>query len=66
MLVDIELSKRYSKSEIQNLLEYSDKQFTIAIERQYIKFEGNTMFGLFFFQFLRQNHKKLEELHGHT
>ena len=61
--MDVDFSKKYSKQDIKDFLDYDDKQLKIAEERKYLNFEGNSMYGIYFFQFLKNSVKKLEEIH---
>jgi hypothetical protein len=63
MNVEVELSKSYTKKEIQTFLQFSDVQLQRAMDAGLVKFDNNKMYGLFFFQFLKNNHKKLEIIH---
>lgn len=56
--------KKYSKKEISDILQYNSKQLEAAEKQKLIVFQDNTIYGVYFFQFLRNNHIKLEEIHN--
>ena len=62
-MIDIEPTKSYSKADIKKLLDFTDKQLKIAEEQKLIIFSNNSIYGVYFFQFLKNNYKQLEAIH---
>jgi hypothetical protein len=59
-MILIEPQKKYNKKEIMELLEYNSKQLQEAITKKLLVFTDETMYGVYFFQFLKNNSKQLE------
>lgn len=66
-IIEIDPGFKYSKEDIKKFLCFSEKQLLEAEKRKLIDFSNNSyMCGLYFFQFLKANCKKLEEIYnGH-
>lgn len=60
--MNIDLFKKYTKSEIKDLLQFNDTQLKIAIDKKLIVFMDNFMYGAYFFQFLKSNASELESI----
>lgn len=58
----IEPNKRYSKKEIMIFLQYDNKQLEVAENEKLISFSDGYIYGVYFFQFLRNNHLELEKI----
>jgi hypothetical protein len=58
----IEPEKKISREEVRHNLEYTEEQLAKAEKLNLIKFDGNTMYELFFFQFLKLNAPILEKI----
>lgn len=67
-MLEIDLTKLYNRNDILFLLDFTPEKLVLAEKRGLIKFPPNTsgMYGIFFFQCLKQNYKKFEEIHEHN
>lgn len=61
-MINIEPFKKYSRKEIQILLDFTDIQLKTAEQKKFIILFDNTLYGIAFFQFLKQNHLELEKI----
>lgn len=61
-MIEIEISKRYTRNEVALLLELTDIKLKKAEEIGLIKFDQGGLYGLYLFQYLRQNVHKLEQV----
>jgi len=62
-MIVIEPERKYTRKEIMAFLEYNKEQLTDAENRKFIVFTGEYMYGVYFFQFLKNNCKQLEIIH---
>lgn len=63
-MINIEPFKKYSRKEVQQLLEFDDAQLKIAEQKKLIIMFDGSVYGISFFQFLKQNHLELENIKG--
>lgn len=70
-MIEIDPQRKYTRPEIMELLEFNTEQMNTAISQKLIIFPENmtksvpTMYGIYFFQFLKTNCEKLEKIkHG--
>ena len=61
-MIHIEPFKKYNKKEIMSFLEFNEAQLKLAEQRKLIVFFDGFMYGVYIFQFIRDNHKRLEDL----
>lgn len=61
-MINIEPFKKYTRKDIQTLLEFTDAQLKAAEQKKLIVMFDGTMYGISFFQFLKQNHLELEKI----
>ena len=62
--IEIDPAKKYSRSEVQKLLDFTPAQLKVAEEKKLILFFDNQLYGVYFFQFLSTNAPKLEAIHN--
>lgn len=58
----IDPQKKYTRSEVKTFLEFEEDQLKLAEKNNLIHFFGSTIYGVYLFQFLKTNYKKLEEI----
>jgi hypothetical protein len=61
-MIHIEPFKKYTKKEIMAFLEYNEAQLKLAEQQRLVVFFDGCMYGVYLFQFLRDNYKRLEDL----
>ena len=61
-MVILEPLKKYSKKEIMALLSFNEAQLKAAEQKKWLVFFDGNMYGIYFFQFLRDYSKQLEGL----
>lgn len=61
--IHVDSAKAYSKEDIKRLLQMNDAQLKKAEDEKLLIFSQNkTMYGVYFFQFLVRNCKRLEDI----
>ena len=60
--ITIDPQKKYTRSEVKTFLEFEEDQLKLAEKNNLINFFGSTIYGIYLFQFLKTNYKKLEEI----
>jgi hypothetical protein len=61
-MIQIEPLKKYNKKEIMAFLEFNEAQLKLAEQQKLIVFFDGFMYGVYLFQFLRDNCMRLEAL----
>ncbi len=61
-MITIDPMKKYNRKEILSLLEFTEEQLKKAESDHLISFFDGSMYGLYFFQFLKSNASKLEQI----
>jgi hypothetical protein len=61
-MIQIEPFKKYTKKEIMAFLEFNDAQLKLAEQHKLVVFFDGCMYGVYLFQFLIDNYKRLEDL----
>lgn len=67
-MIVIDPQKKYTRTEVMNLLEFNQEQMLFAESKKLIIFtdeprkQERTMYGIYFFQFLTTNCAKLEKI----
>jgi hypothetical protein len=60
--ITIDPQRKYTRNEVKTFLEFEEDQLKLAEKNNLISFFGATIYGIYFFQFLKTNYKKLEEI----
>ncbi len=57
---------KYTRSQIKEFVQLNDKQLSLAEDEDLLVFFGSTMYGIYFFQFLKNYHDKFDEIRAGT
>lgn len=57
---------KYTRDKIKEFIEFNDKQLNLAEDEDLLVFFGPTMYGVYFFQFLKNYHDKFDQIRAGT